>query len=598
MDVKIKNAAKKIAGMFSTQTGLTKPVENGKPLTTSGMVKTDVMNSLEKNPVIQKLAGANNDAEQSLADYERGKQITENPRAIEYPTRGGYRETGSHARQTEDITNLAIGAVGSLEKVGSNLTTKLLSQLEGKTTVSKQFIEDLTNQGALRQPERDLIRSKLAELKGNDVNVKEFANSVKTELLPLKTEIRTEGNATKPYSASSPRYENVSLPSDIRGSIANYDEHIYQSPIKTSAGDVHFNDTNYPNYFAHTRIEDMADGKTRRVIEAQSDLFQKGRLETEVAKATPAGQSRDITADMKKLEPYRNTWHERVIREEIKQAAIDGKTALQFPTGETAMKIEGLGQSENRWRLLYEDIETPGGSRPSGSKKLKAEDLEVGQRIAEDGFVNNDWIITDVLGDGKFKAVPKNTFESYKGYSVKDPEALREIDIYKESFDISGKVDTSNPIYKFYEKDVQKFLSKFGGKKVVDGQGVSWIEIPVSKESAKAPVQAFGKANIGTVAKVGAGIAGGAATYAGVNALGNRLAEVHDPQVRKLMDIIGSSSIIGEKNYNFYGEKIRDFLRNGDYEGALEYAQKEGIKVDKQNREERKNRKGGYQESR
>lgn len=75
-----------------------------------------------------------------------------------------------------------------------------------------------------------------------------------------------------------------------------------------------------------------------------------------------------------------------------------------------------------------------------------------------------------------------------------------------ETFDISGKVDTNNPIYKFYEKDVQKYLNKFGGKKVVDDKGVSWIEVPITKEQGKMPVEAFGKAQIGTVGKIGIGL--------------------------------------------------------------------------------------------
>lgn len=37
-----------------------------------------------------------------------------------------------------------------------------------------------------------------------------------------------------------------------------------------------------------------------------------------------------------------------MIREEVSSAAVDGIKKLQFPTGETAMKIEGLG-SINEW---------------------------------------------------------------------------------------------------------------------------------------------------------------------------------------------------------------------------------------------------------
>jgi hypothetical protein len=50
--------------------------------------------------------------------------------------------------------------------------------------------------------------------------------------------------------------------------------------------------------------------------------------------------------EVSKLEPYRNTFWERMIREEIKTAGKDEITKLQFPTGETAMKIEGLGDTK------------------------------------------------------------------------------------------------------------------------------------------------------------------------------------------------------------------------------------------------------------
>lgn len=66
----------------------------------------------------------------------------------------------------------------------------------------------------------------------------------------------------------------------------------------------------------------------------------------------------------------------------------------------------------------------------------------------------------------------------------------------QETFDISGKVDTSNPIYKFYENDMQKYLKKFDAKRVTDDQGVEWFEVPIKEEYGKKPVQAFQKAPI------------------------------------------------------------------------------------------------------
>lgn len=414
-----------------------------------------------------------------------------------------------------------------------DLSTKLLGKLEGRKTVSRQFIEDLTNSPDLKQPERDLFR-KLLQEEGPSVDVTKFANKVKTELLPLEID-RPPSFPSKGrdglYSQRDTRYENITLPDELRGPVANYEERIYRSPIKTSAGDVHFSSARnkVDDYFAHSRIEDLPDNKTRRVIEAQSDLFQKGRLDGEYKSPsnykgysydnapTEESLSKDLDAmkkrgatkreldrfaaherdaiakfqsrkdEVAKLKPYENTWHERIIKEEVKQAAKDGKTKLQFPTGETAMKIEGLGDT-TLW--AYAD---------DTNRRVMPDEMKVGMSIVENrpNGIGDNWIITDVLGDGKFKAVPKRTHEMYNnGFELLEGQR----DFYeraKESFDISGKVDTENPIYKFYEKEVGKYLkNKYGATLVTDPQGVKWWEVNVGPERAKMPIEAFGLAPV------------------------------------------------------------------------------------------------------
>ena len=537
------------------------------------------------------------------------------------------------------------GFIATGYKGESDLTTKILKDLEGKTTVSKQYILDATNRGELKQVERDLIREVLNTEKGDTINVSDFAKKVKAELLPLKvgngdadipvkfydskkpaeiSKIKVgdkvivpdqtmvaEGNLgdtgyvakvisvdrnNKVIQVATPegeriiressieelndlisavrdkdrfrtiielnpkhiqsrnRYENIALPYDLRGNVKNYKENIYESPIKTSAGDTHFGGDLYPNYFGHTRIEDMADNKTRRVIEVQSDLYQKGRLESEFAGNDTVdlrklgledeygdllSNAKNLTEKQKaradeidkirkayraeqnkgkmKLEQYNDrTAHFRMIREEIKKAAQDGKTKLQFPTGETAMKIEGLGQN-TQW------IAKEGGNY-SG---LKPDNLKVGLETYMAGQEGQKWIITDVLGDGKFKAVPKDGLQRAVGdetdtmftntndmLSYADHHAKDYLDDYSEEFDISGKVDTNNPIYRFYEKDVQKYLNKFGGKRVVDDKGVSWIEVPIKKEYGDQAVEAFGKIGVSPLF-IGAGLGAGAVVAGG-----------------------------------------------------------------------------------
>ncbi len=205
----------------------------------------------------------------------------------------------------------------------------------------------------------------------------------------------------------------------------------------------------------------------------------------------------------KKLQQYNDpTAHFRMVREEIKKAAQDGKTKLQFPTGETAMKIEGLGENKNWYTGSYT------GTARRDTAPLKSEMLKVGQEVNDS---STDWIITDVLGDGKFKAVPKDLHGKIVNGEFA-PKGISKKELFNknsETFDISGKVDTNNPIYKFYEKEVQKYLKKFGGRRVVDDKGVSWIEIPITKEQGKAPVEAFGKIQISPLyAGAGLGLAG------------------------------------------------------------------------------------------
>lgn len=404
-----------------------------------------------------------------------------------------------------------------------DLSTNTLEKLKGRSTVSKQYISDLTNAPDLKQPERDVIRQVLNDYpNGKDIPVKEFADKVKAQLLPL-TRSSTSGSTRTGEGGkegkSMARYENVSLPKNERGNVTNYTEHIYSSPIKTSAGNVHFRSDVNPNYFAHTRIEDMSDGATRRVIEAQSDLFQKGQLDNESISKETAGTIPDHMnesearvwqkeqndqkisarkAEVAKLEPYRNTWHERVIREEIKQAAKDGKTTLQFPTGETAMKIEGLGE-QNVWKHLRNDGVYLGDVKP--------DNIKVGDVISRyHDNAGNEFIVTDVLSDGKFKAAPKFKLEHLnmdlldKSRGISKDQAKEMLENLKETFDISGKVDTNNPIYKFYEKEVARYLKRIAPdvSKVTDKQGVTWYEIKVSPDMSKRPITAFKYHSYGT----------------------------------------------------------------------------------------------------
>ena len=78
------------------------------------------------------------------------------------------------------------------------------------------------------------------------------------------------------------------------------------------------------------------------------------------------------------------------------------------------MKIEGLGQKDAFMTVDYDDA----GVSLSGSRNLYESDLKPGRTVFRDddgGMGGDDWIITDVLGDGKFKAMPKSLLDEYNG---------------------------------------------------------------------------------------------------------------------------------------------------------------------------------------
>ena len=281
------------------------------------------------------------------------------------------------------------------------LTTKILNRLKersNKPVVSKQFILDLTKQQDIKKVEADIIKDVLKNF-DDKVEVATFENKVLAELLPLE---RQQLGDTK--------YEAYTI--DKNDPDWFYSENIYYSPIPVRAGSAHFGhamgaymEDVAEKYFGHTRVENNATNTTRRVIEVQTDLYQKGQLEKE-AEVTPTAlnpeneqtleqlnetleyyikelkredseynrnklketeneidfyKRRETEAKEKKeriaiLSQYKDpTAHLRMVREEVRQASIDGVKELLFPTGFTARYIEGFVKP-NKWTDLSGNI--------------------------------------------------------------------------------------------------------------------------------------------------------------------------------------------------------------------------------------------------
>ena len=346
---------------------------------------------------------------------------------------------------------------------------------------------------------------------------------------------------------------------------------MYESPIETQAGGAHF--ASSLNYFGHTRIEDMADNETRRVIEVQSDLYQKdqtdsnvvippearevrslealrslaqigldqGKTEQEVFEAMQQSRPRDFIGInslyevdqrikflnkeyekeinqankiIKSVNQYTNpTAHFRMVREEIKRAAKDGITKLEFPTGITALKIEGHWDKysgSHGFEKIDNQKSDNLGYEPSTT--LEEKDIKTGTIIKDSRRYL--WIIVNNKGNGEFVAMPygknflKEAKEFYEGMDgeldgMTDYEIgqrwAEEIDGHYEDGGEMGEtfsIKTSdeykkNPLYKFYESDLGKYLKNtFNAKPVTDPQGQTWFEVEVKPEMA-GRVEAF-----------------------------------------------------------------------------------------------------------
>lgn len=433
--------------------------------------------------------------------------------------------------------------------VPGSLTTKILKKLEGRTTVSKQFIQDMAKSADVKQVEKNLILKAL-DGEGSTVNVANFGKKVEDQLVPLNVKI--VGGRDKGVTMSA-TWSGVRLKEEVRGNVAGYTEKVYQSPVPTSSGNVHFRDK-APNYFGHTRVEDMGDKKTRRVLEVQSDLYQKGDVLDKVRKSDNVQEIKSLEAvknlydysvkqgtdpekafqlmkkakpnslvginssyemeqrikllqkqagpdmekyksSIEKIEQYSNpTAHFRMAREEIAQASREGKTKVQFPTGETALKIEGLGGGNGGFTLIERVSQYS-----THYNEITPEKLKVGQELSQGG--GRELVVTKVLGDGKFKAIDKtrlypDALEKYLAGKM-DPESLSKIESMNETFDISTKVDTKNPIYKFYEDEMAKYLkNNYDAKLVKDKNGVTWYEVSVKPEMGTRPMDAFAMAGL------------------------------------------------------------------------------------------------------
>ena len=437
-----------------------------------------------------------------------------------------------------------------------------IARIKGKQAIDISSF-GVPSESEIRVLSQNIIRSQ--PITKETVRVPEFIEEVRGQLLPLEVIVTGQLVGSGGFSNVRPEYANVTLKGDERGPVERYFEKVYESPINTGGS------SHYPNekYWSHSRLEDMTDGVTRRVLEIQSDVMQQKKY------LRMTGRQTEITADKGNLtsgewqeyqtysrkyaegtitdsesvrwkeltekrgmddirkkhaeigetirqmfEPYKNTWYQRQIREEIRDAAVAGKDILQFPTGKTAMKIEGItgemGEiTEATYPIIQEYIKRQRTGQVEikilGGDKREFEIIE-GPNIHGTMVVVAEDVGIPFMGVQLERMLQMFDLDGVK-YVTKTKQGKRIVqakmterheDRFSDSiFDdaemlnmppgVTEGIDTHHTVYKFYEQQVGKYLTKsWGAKRINDKQGVEWWEISVPKQTKDKPIEAFG----------------------------------------------------------------------------------------------------------
>jgi hypothetical protein len=243
--------------------------------------------------------------------------------------------------------------------------------------------------------------------------------------------------------------------------------------------------TEFSGYF-------VKGSKTRRILEVQSDLFQKGRdkqsLTTKVElensefnASAPDWMGDDlleqkpfIEKDIKgnqflQLLNKDNNWVTFFVKSIIQDSAKKGYEKVLFPSGNTASKVEGH-ESLEEFKKQKEDIII------RNEKRLNSYSIKPFNNKGFKIFVGN----APQFDTFKTKEEAEQKVKEMSADDIKEINQLKkELErVEREGF------GALKPIYNFYENNVANVLKKQGYKPVVitDEYGNTWNEVELDEE--------------------------------------------------------------------------------------------------------------------
>lgn len=194
-----------------------------------------------------------------------------------------------------------------------------------------------------------------------------------------------------------------------------------------------------------------------------------------------------------KLRSYANIWHERMIKEEIRLAAMDDITKFRVPTGRTLATIEGYEGTNN---------ETPyNHTRPYGERLEVGDEIEMGGDFYYVVSADSDSDSIRVAMRDNARSTPQDN----AGYELEvdgeifyfnnvDVERLSQPSAYEDGaiFDIANMPEEQRAVVKFYDSKVVPFFKKLrkDATEVTDENGFTWLETTITPLDMDA-VEAF-----------------------------------------------------------------------------------------------------------
>ena len=239
--------------------------------------------------------------------------------------------------------------------------------------------------------------------------------------------------------------------------------------------------------------------KIRRILEVQSDLFQKGRDKENLEKVNKRKVTQedidsgnllpdvgvgDLISDYEtitkgnqflQLLNKNNNWVTFFVKSIIQDSSKKGYEKVLFPSGNTASKIEGHSTLEEFKKQQQDRLEGL-TDRKNNLKIIEREDKTYKWGLDSDG------IVTRYL-----------TKEDAQSEMDSQKQSLdREINNVKQELERVEKegFGALKPIYKFYEENVTNVLKKQGynPKQITDEYGNTWNEIEIVPEREAKPI--------------------------------------------------------------------------------------------------------------